>query len=142
MIAAPVWISHYIGKPYEEGARGPSRFDCYGLMATVMRMEYGINVPMWDGVPPSGEIQRMANDLQTRMHGWSKVDSPRPGDGVLLARGAYGCHCGVMVTSDTSVRGKQTGYCLHIREGINVSCERLDRIRGYRPIGFWRYRGE
>lgn len=37
----------FIGLPYREGARGPDSYDCYGLVAAVLRAVRGLELPDW-----------------------------------------------------------------------------------------------
>jgi len=37
-------VNAYVGLPYQEGARGPGAFDCYGIVAAVFK-ERGIVLP-------------------------------------------------------------------------------------------------
>ena len=38
------WADRYIGLPFAEGGRGPAAFDCWGLVAAVLRVECSIEV--------------------------------------------------------------------------------------------------
>lgn len=38
------WAQKYIGLPFAEGGRGPASFDCWGMVAAVLRAERGIEV--------------------------------------------------------------------------------------------------
>lgn len=40
-------LDAYIGLPYREGARGPDAFDCYGLVAAILRVARGVELPDW-----------------------------------------------------------------------------------------------
>lgn len=40
-------INDFIGLPYREGARGPDAYDCYGLVAAVLRAARGWELPDW-----------------------------------------------------------------------------------------------
>ena len=35
------WVNKYLGCTYEDGARGPERYDCWGLVRTVRHAELG-----------------------------------------------------------------------------------------------------
>jgi hypothetical protein len=35
------WVNKYLSCAYEDGARGPDRFDCWGLVRTVRHIELG-----------------------------------------------------------------------------------------------------
>jgi cell wall-associated NlpC family hydrolase len=38
------WATKYIGLPFAEGGRGPDRYDCWGIVAAILRNECGIEV--------------------------------------------------------------------------------------------------
>ena len=52
------WATHYIGRPWHAGARGPEAFDCWGLFLAIQRGHFGRDLP---------EIPVNANDLRTVM---------------------------------------------------------------------------
>jgi cell wall-associated NlpC family hydrolase len=37
----------FIGLPYQHGARGPEAYDCYGIVAAVLKAARGIDLPDW-----------------------------------------------------------------------------------------------
>jgi len=45
------WIDHYLRATYQDGARGPDRYDCWGLVREVRHVIYGKRLlPSWGGV--------------------------------------------------------------------------------------------
>lgn len=45
-------LDQFVGLPYREGARGPDAFDCYGLVAAVLRAVRGVELPDWYQAAP------------------------------------------------------------------------------------------
>ena len=41
----PSWISKYIGLPFEDKGRGPSGFDCWGIVTWIYMQELGLILP-------------------------------------------------------------------------------------------------
>ena len=50
------WATHYIGRSWYAGERGPDAFDCWGLLLAIQRDHFGRDLP---------EIPVNANDLRT-----------------------------------------------------------------------------
>ena len=45
------WIDHYLHATYQDGARGPDRYDCWGLVREVRHVIYGKRLlPSWGDV--------------------------------------------------------------------------------------------
>ncbi|MCA3575530.1 MAG: C40 family peptidase [Aestuariivirga sp.] len=40
-------IDSFIGLPYRDGARGPDAYDCYGIVAAVLKAVKGLELPDW-----------------------------------------------------------------------------------------------
>ena len=36
------WINHYMSCPYQPYGRGPSAFDCWGLVRDVLQRQFGV----------------------------------------------------------------------------------------------------
>lgn len=45
------WATKYVGLPFAEGGRGPDAFDCWGLVAAVLRQECWIEVEPFAEIP-------------------------------------------------------------------------------------------
>lgn len=71
-----------IGKPYQAGASGPDRFDCYGLARFVMGELFSIVLPD----TRSGQIDRRA---------WRRCYPPK--DGSIVLMGQTDTHIGVFI---------------------------------------------
>lgn len=133
---APAWTARYIGGRYEIGGRGPDVWDCYGLMATIMRAEYALDVPLFLGaLPPDHGRPAMAAAIAARKSpDWQRVNGdPKPGDGALFRVGADACHCGAVIAPNLMI---------HIHDGLNVTVDCISGDRwGNRLVGIFRWAG-
>lgn len=107
-----------IGKPYEAGAKGPSKFDCSGLIHYVFRT-VGVILPLTaDG------LMKVGKDVTN--------DEVRPGD-LVFFREKGGVHVGIMVNRKDFVHASK-------RKGVGV--DSLDssywkgRLLGFRSVIF------
>lgn len=45
------WVDHYLAATYEDGARGPDRYDCWGLVREARHKHMGLRLlPSWGEV--------------------------------------------------------------------------------------------
>ena len=125
----PAWVRDYVGLPHENGARGPDRFDCYGLLAVAGNKHYGLKVPLKGHLKAvqtgsNREFYQEAAALLADLSDWPEVADPRPGDGVRLRVGDIVCHVGLVVAVRPTAPGQPPrGHMLHVTRGIRVSCE-------------------
>ncbi len=144
----PEWTRAWTTAAYRLGAAGPCAYDCYRLMAAVMRAEAGLDVPLHeDQVPaqPSSKQTFLKNieEMLADERLWRPVARPQPFDAVKLRFGAYQCHCGVVVTVwPRAAHLPPAGRMLHIHEGINSTVEDWHSGRWQnRVVGFRRFVG-
>lgn len=128
------WWSDLVGLPYEDNARGPDRFDCWGLVRYVLLRERGIVLPLHDGVETRdiGAVsQQMA--AQAALGPFVAVSDPAAFDVVLMTRSPtthVPGHVGIMVTSR---------QMLHVWRRTDSCVVRLDDYRvATRILGFYR----
>lgn len=117
-----------VGKPFEDGGRGPDTFDCWGVLQAIQR-RLG-NTPTDFPSRPELLQQVVADEWQPIQR-----DQILPGDAILLrsSMAKYTWHIGVVVDSFTM---------LHARESVGVCAERIDSPAYTRRIvGFYRFRG-
>jgi len=72
---ATVGYADLIGKPYLEGGRGPSGFDCWGIVTEAARRA-SIELPQLD-VPDDNDLRKNLIDEQ-RTSGFTRIDTARP----------------------------------------------------------------
>jgi len=114
---------------YQAGARGPDRYDCFGLFAEVCRRR-GMNVP--DHPTPDDLAERQSAIAAGAQAGWRPLEAPEPWCGVALRIGPFVAHMGVVLED-----GK---HFLHASEKTGITRERLDDPRWVKRIaGFYRH---
>lgn len=120
-------VRSLIGAPFELGARGPDRFDCYGLVLHVLRLSG--NAPPDYTSPEDGVSIR--NLFKTSLEVWEQVQ-PRPG--VMMVYRLPGTwHCGIHLSGNR---------LLHAWQACGgVMIDELDFWRR-RLVGAYVYRGE
>lgn len=134
--AVPVsWWGDLVGLPYADNARGPDRFDCWGLVRHVLLRERGIELPLHDGIETRdmrGVSVGMAREAA--IGPFVAVRLPQAFDVVLMTESPASRepgHVGVMVT------GVQL---LHIWRRTDSCVMRLDDYRvAPRVLGFYRH---
>lgn len=108
-------LTDLIGKPYQDGGRGPHAYDCYGLAIEVCR-RYGIMLPQYI---ISADDVALINGIATLHQGWIKCDPNGTIPCVMALRfdSRYINHVGVYL-------GK--GRFIHIAKDIRVHISRID----------------
>lgn len=120
MQSATVDLSDLIGKPFEYGARGPDKFDCYGLATEVWR-RMGIALPEKHYPAQQGEI---ASVLMHSLYQFRRVETPRFGTLICFRLGRFVSHVGIWTAEDQMIHAwEHTG---------GVTRERLS-IQGWTP---------
>lgn len=130
----PGWCAPLIGRPYRLGGRGPESWDCWGLVLEVLRTRFAVTVPDYGADTPDDStdfpgMARLAmagagdgwHRLLSRPNlraplSWPSSGPEQPGDVVLMRRGLYPCHVGIVVAAD---------WMIHAQEGIGTAAERL-----------------
>jgi len=124
----------YLGKPWVSGANGPDAFDCWGLVKTVYKEEFSIDL--------SDHLQRQADNirecfrlgtLETTSSDWVEVETPRTGDVVALSKNTEIHHVGIYFEQGRSV--------LHSVSGSGVIFQRISSMRqnGFQVFKFFRH---
>lgn len=124
-------LDHFVGLPYREGARGPDAFDCYGLVAAVLRAVRGVELPDWyqDTPGPQGASRAISAALQGEIAGGRcvRVDWPAefPGDYdiAIVSSADRPHHVGVVVS----------GGVLHASRAFGSAWHSLARFLTYYP---------
>lgn len=135
----PAWVAGYVGIPFVPYGRTREAIDCWGMVALVLREQYGIILPDYQYKTPESleDIPSVAQNFYdaTATDLWNQVadGEEQAGDVVLIRVGGYPRHCGIIVAA---------GVMLHAMENIG-SC--IDGYRGVRHrhhlAGFYRYGG-
>jgi cell wall-associated NlpC family hydrolase len=128
------WAFEYLGKPYQIGAQGPDRFDCWGFFRYIQRERFGIDVPFIDADAGNfHEVARRFRDSDEREM-WISVTSPKEGDAVLMAHCKYPSHVGVWLDVDG-------GGVLHCVRGEGVVFGSLTSLKnsGWGKVEYFRH---
>lgn len=121
-----LWHS-LVGKPYAEGGRGPTHFDCYGIVLEYYRRA-GIMLPDYHSLGSNQE--KNLEVLSAMDNGWYEVFEPRAGD-VILFEVQSAPHVGIFLKRD---------LFLHAVLGHSSSAEKLSHpIWEKRLKGYYRY---
>jgi cell wall-associated NlpC family hydrolase len=128
------WSSKYIGLPYEECGRGPTGYDCWGLVQLVYARELELALPSYLGdYEDQGDTDAIVQLYHGGREDWVKVDEPRPLDVVMFNIAGRPSHVGVVVTPFE-------GAFLHAPENCSSRIENYnDRMWCRRIEGFYRH---
>lgn len=127
-------LDHFIGLPYREGARGPDAFDCYGIVAAVLRAARGVALPDWYQAAPGqqGASRAISAALAGEIDGGrtERVDNPQDYDIAIVGSTRRPHHVGVFVS----------GGVLHASRAFGSAWHPLGRFRLLYPhTEFWRW---
>lgn len=96
------WVNHYLAATYEDGARGPDRYDCFGLVREVLHDRCG-----WRLMPEFGSLRhdspkKMTEACRDTVAGMTICE---PAHGVLACcfRGVLMLHVAVIIELDGSL---------------------------------------
>lgn len=127
------WVAPYVGLEFEDHGRGP-RYDCWGLVRTILAEHYGVSAPDFGSVYTSTEDRDTVSQAFTNgpADEWVKVDHGQEGDVVILLVAGKPMHCGLVVGPNTMLHARpKTGSCI----------ENYDRPAWNRRVeGFYRHR--
>lgn len=132
----PCWAAEYVGLPFKDKGRDRNGLDCWGLVALVMREQFGIELPSYaDNYVSAMERDEIAALLTASIpsNGWQPVaDAAQAGDGVVFRVLNAPWHVGIVLDAE---------HFLHVVEGGGCSLiERLDSHRWVRRIvGIYRH---
>lgn len=131
----PRWAEQYVGLPYRPLGRDREGCDCWGLLALVLREQFGYELPdysalRWqEGVNPRA-VGEGAQEYASRFTPVA-LGQERAGDGVLLRLRGHPLHVGVVVAPT---------WMLHTHEAANSCVENYTRpLWKHRVIGIYRY---
>lgn len=133
----PRWVRQYIGLPFQLFGRDRAGLDCWGLIALVLREQFGRDVPVYGEhyADHMKDLAGMEDYISRQLPDWRVVETHEPGDVVLLRIRRHASHCGVMVAGD---------WFLHVHEGINAVVEPIGGAywkRDRHVAGFYRWEG-
>jgi cell wall-associated NlpC family hydrolase len=134
----PAWVAPFVDIPWQIKGRTYDGCDCWGLLRLVMQDHFGIAMPSYTEAYPDLEDGEWIATLLRRGIaglGWTKVDKPREGDGVLLrVTGKLELHVGLVTDRE---------HFLHTFPTYAASvCDRFDHSFWSQPgrvLGYYRH---
>jgi len=127
------WVTKYLGKRWEPGARGPDSFDCWGLVYDFYKRYLGVSLPLYLVLP--SDLRKVSETAENEIEGdmWTRVDEPEAFDVVGLGKKSIIHHVGLFLENDG-------GLILHVGNGIPAKAESLNDIKKqYKRIEFYRH---
>lgn len=124
------WAASHVGTPWVAG-----HTDCWNFARQVWRDRFGWDVPAVPVDPSDPRAARRAFMVAPWATGWAPVaGAPVEGDAVLMARGRWPAHVGVLVELP------EGPAVLHSVEGAGVVVTALSLIlaMGWRVAGIYR----
>ena len=119
-------ISDYVGVPY--GFRDEPGSDCFQIVRDVAKNIFGYEIPDYAF---SGTWQDADKGFNEHKPDFDKVETPEPGDIVLLKIGGKPIHCGIVINK---------WQMLHTLRGSNSCLENFNSLKwGCRIEGFYRW---
>ena len=116
---------------YEEGARGPDAYDCFGLFAELCRRS-GFEIP--DHPSPADREQIEEKIMAAAIADWQILREPEIGCAVAIRIGPWVSHIGMVIEGNRFI---------HANEKTGVTVARLDDVMWVkRIVGFYRYARE
>lgn len=131
----PGWAAQYVGLPYLPGGRDRAGIDCWGLYSLIMREQFGLELPPYEGpvwaAGSSGRgIVRAAEAYASQFTRIEAADT-RLGDAILLRAMGLPIHIGMVVGN---------GLMLHAEEYQNSVIARYNSPQwASRIVSFFRW---
>lgn len=132
------WWNQYVGIPYvPRGRNKHTGLDCYGLLITVYREQYGIEVPdyAYDNTasPSPPAVGHLFDEALSTRALWHMYPSPtsylkKEGDVAVFSLTAIPFHTGILLPRE---------YMLHCVTGAGVVVEHLTKSWTRRLVGVY-----
>jgi len=128
------FISEYLNKPWINGGQGPDGYDCWGLVRTVLRDHYNIDVALIEC--NAGDIRQVMQrfDGHDERANWLETKQPADGDLVLIRRGKRPSHIGIWLDIDG-------GVIMHVPFKGSVWLHQPHQLQGALQVdSYWHHR--
>ena len=114
-------LDDFVGLPYREGARGPDAYDCYGLVAAVLRAMRGVELPDWyqPASGPAGASRAISAALAGEVAGGRSIRinwpdaAPEDYDIAIVGSASRPHHVGVVASGGVLHSSKAFGSTWH-----------------------------
>jgi cell wall-associated NlpC family hydrolase len=105
-----------LGQPFERGARGPDKWDCYGYVRELFRRT-GVDLPDFESPGDLEQVEEIVQrEPRVNAARWRPVPVGTPGALLTFRVDGHGAHVGFMLNGDRFT---------HCIEGTGVTTERL-----------------
>jgi len=131
-------LDQLVGKPYESGAHGPDKFDCWGLCVYIYKEVLGIDLPHYFGFESKQRYpKKMSHEIFKEDSDWQIIDKPEPFCCIAMSRTKVINHVGILVP-------EAGGICLHAVENDSVLAQTIPRLRlsGFTNMVFLRWKND
>jgi len=136
MSAPQHWSIEYLNKPWAVGGRGPDAFDCFGLLAAVLKKHKGLEVPLYTEIHSRDALATMrAMKHAPELAEWVTVKKPFEFCPVGLSQHLEFHHVGIFTEAD----GGLVLHCSDMKRVCLASVARL-RSEGFGRIEFFAHR--
>ena len=126
-----MWSNKYVGIPYKERGRDLNGIDCWGLLRLVYSEQFNINLPSFAAEYTEIDTLRIQDLIAQHKEGWTQLDKPEEGCGILFRIVGTESHVGIAISST---------HFLHAREGQLSTIESFDsHVWKNRIIGYFKY---
>lgn len=128
------WATKYIGMPYEAGARGPNKVDCWGLLYLAYRNDFATELPLYPGMDFTSASVTTQLIAQEVIRSWESIATPVEGCAVAMSLSNIVHHVGLYTGADG-------GKVIHCWEELPVIADTLRGItmRGVRNVLYYRH---
>jgi len=107
----------FVGLPYREAGRGPDTYDCYGLVAAVLKVARGVSLPDWhtEAAGTQAASRAISEALRGEVaEGRSvRVDKPVDFDIAIIGSALRPHHIGVVVEDGVLHASRTFGSAWH-----------------------------
>ncbi|MGP1664446.1 MAG: NlpC/P60 family protein [Rhodanobacter sp.] len=127
---APAWCVDFVKIPYVDRGRDHVGVDCYGLVVLVNREQFAREVRDYVYASSLDQISVAAIIERHLTIDWGRVETPQPGDLVMLQILGRPWHCAIHVAP---------GLILHAIDNSASCIDRVDSVRWQRRVlGYYR----
>lgn len=131
------FAQQYLSKKWEIGARGPDKFDCWGLVYWIYKQHFNVELPSYPCVDALN-LKRVTQVVtsESEQKDWIKLREPNDNCVVALSKNTNHLHhVGMYLDIDG-------GLVLHALDGCNVIAQPLKDLArtGWLRVEFYKHR--
>ena len=109
--------------------------NCWTLVSLIYKEQFDIELPGYvDQVEDltTRDVAEIQHVIERNYGDWVEVDTPVPGDAVLMRVNGLNCHVGLVIAKNEMI---------HVLKGIHTSRERFDSpLWKHRITGYYRHK--